>query len=482
MLASLIRHLRHFIKPSIPYGLVRRFYNRGVDRRESFLRSCLPYGLVHALWPNAFPTYEDILPTFAVTARRLAEKMREGRGLRVVFLTTSSALFPARPLFDAMLSDAAFDPVVVVIPDLRWPGLSPLPEMEACRADLAGSIPEDRLSLAEMDENGEWRDVLVRADLVCYPLPYDASAYCYNPCGSVGRDFLPFCVNYGFYRSVYDRCVMAAPRYALMWKAFFECEATMAEYRAYSASGGANADLSGYIKMDRLALYEPLPHARMRILVALHHSVAGGTNRMLSLANFVRYAAFFLALPDRYPDIDFVFRPHPFLLRVMARRSQWGRARTERYVAALRAKRNVVWSDDGDYFRAFAESDACIQDCGSYLVEYFYTKKPCCYMLKSPGDIAAKFAPLGRRCLENCYIAYDEAAIDRFIQNVVRGGDDPKRTARQAFAETVMVNYPHAADVAREHIKADILRADRVGAILANRSCAGAGGVRMRIF
>ena len=209
--------------------------------------------------------------------------------------------------------------------------------------------------------------------------------------------------------------------------------------------------------MDRLAEVVPEPHERRRVLVALHHSVEGGTNKMLSLANFVRYADFFLELPDRYPDIDFVFRPHPFLMKVMSRRDQWGEERTADYFRALRAKPNVIWSDGGDYFREFAESDACIQDCGSYLVEYFYTKRPCCYMLHSPEDIDAKFAPLGRQCLENCYVAYDAEAIERFIKEVVVKGDDPKKSAREAFAASVMLNYPRAAAAALESMKSAIL-------------------------
>lgn len=398
-------------------------------------------------------TYGEHQASFPGKCAKLAEKLRSGGSARSVFFVSNASMFPARPLFDAMLRDAAFDPRVVVIPDLRWHDGKFAEAMEACRADLAAAVPEERLSVAVRDEFGSWVDVLDGADIVCYPSPYELSSFRYNPHYAVGRDFLPICVNYGFYRSVYDRTVMGGQSYAYMWKAFFECEATAAEYRAHSAIGGTNADLVGYVKMDRLASVVPERHARKRVLVALHHSVEGGTNKELSLANFVRYAGFFMELPDRHPEIDFVFRPHPFLFKVMSRKNQWGERRVAEYVDALRAKPNVVWSDGGDYFREFAESDACIQDCGSYLVEYFYTKKPCCYMLHSPDDIDAKFAPLGRECLENCYVAYDTDAIELFIADVVVKGDDPKKAAREAFAGTVMVNYPHAAGAALRHIR-----------------------------
>lgn len=404
-------------------------------------------------------TYEAHQASFPVKCAALAARRAAGERLRAVFLVTDAAMFPSRPLFSAMLGASDFDPRVVVIPDLRWRDRRPEDAMEKCARDLAGSVPADRLSLAARGADGEWRDELDGADLVCYPSPYELSSFRYNPRYSVGRPFLPFSVNYGFYRSLYDRKVMANQSYAWMWKAFFECEATAEEYRRHSAIGGSNVDVVGYIKMDPLAAeLERAGAARAgkgkRVLVALHHSLEGGANDTLGLSNLGSLGGFFLELPDRYPDIRFVFRPHPYLLRILSRSDQWGDARTRAYFAELRSKPNVIWSDGGDYFREFAESDACIQDCGSYLVEYIYTGKPCCYMLKSPSDVAGKFAPLGRDCLAQCYVACCASEIDNFLRGVVAGGDDPKRAARAAFAKNLAVNWPHAADAALARIRA----------------------------
>ena len=398
-------------------------------------------------------TYAEHQAAFPAKCAAVAAKIKAGGRAKAVFFVSSASMFPARPLFEAMLRDPVFDAYVCVIPDLRWHDDSTISGMEACEEEMRSAFPADRVLVVRPDEFGLWPDVLDGVDIVCYPSPYELSTFRYNPRYSVGRAFLPICANYGFYRSVYDRHLMGGQSYAYMWKAFFECEDTLSEYRRYSAIGGGNGDLVGYIKMDRLASVKAEPHERRRILVALHHSVEGGTNKMLALANFIEYADYFSQLPDRYPDIDFVFRPHPFLFKILRDRGIWHPDRIAAYQVALRAKPNVVWSDGGDYFREFAESDGCIQDCGSYLVEYFYTGKPCCYMLKSPSDIAEKFAPLGQKCLERCYVAYDTDAIDGFMRDVIVGGRDTKAAARAEFAREVMVNYPNAADAALRHIK-----------------------------
>jgi hypothetical protein len=455
--------LRKYRSPLLKVKAFDGDSSEDVDNALSFVRKVNPI-LADIIRPGRrlIRTYkivslEEHQASFPEKCAKLAERVALGEKLKAVFLVSNASMFSAKPLFRAMLNDDIFDPSVVVVPDLRWKDSDLVGIMEACRESLSVDIPEERLTVAVQDELGRWDDVLKDAAVVCYSTPYELSNFRYNQRYAVGRSFLPVCVNYGYYRSIYDRDVMGLSSYAYMWKAFFECDYTMEEYARYSILKGSNAEKVGYVKMDALADVEVAPRGRKRVLVALHHSVDGGTNRQLSLANFFRYADYFMQLPDRYPEIDFVFRPHPFLFKVISRPGMWGQERVDAYVENLKKKPNVIWSDGGDYFREFAESDGCIQDCGSYLVEYFYTGKPCCYMLKSPEDIETKFAPLGRKCLEHCYIAYDTDAIDGFVRNVIMSGNDPKAAARAEFAKTVTVNHPHAADTALESIKGAIL-------------------------
>lgn len=398
-------------------------------------------------------SYAEHQASFPDKIKLIAAKVKAGGKVKAVFFVSSASMFPAKPLFEKMLEDRRFDPYLAVIPDNRWKDGHTIEEMEACEKELSSWCPAESMIHIRPDEFDVWLDVLKDADIVCYPSPYELSHFRYNPHYAVGRNFLPICVNYGYYRSIYDRTVMAGQSYAYMWKAFFECEATAEEYRKYSAIGGTNVDISGYIKMDAYAKVKIEPHSRKRILVALHHSVEGGANKKLSLANFIEYADFFMALPDKYPEMDFVFRPHPFLFKILVNRKIWNEQKVNEYIKAIRAKTNVIWSEGGDYFKEFAESDGCIQDCGSYLVEYMYTQKPCCYMLKSPKDIDSKFAPLGKACLEQCYLAYSTEEIEGFVRNVILGKNDPKATSRQSFAKEIMVNYPNAAGAALESIK-----------------------------
>lgn len=397
------------------------------------------------------------------TIRGIRIRAVAGKPVRVLFFVSHPAMFPARPLFEAMLTDSIFDARIAVVPDLRWGESNEqiLASMEACKADMLRWCPETRLSVAKQNEDGSWPNLSVDSDIVCHASPYSISDFHYNPRWVVGRSILAIHVNYAFFRSFFCREVVRNQNYTCFWKVFSECEENLKEYREY-ALDGSNAEVIGYVKMDRLKVSTHPPiTSRRKVLIALHHSIEGGFNDKLGLSNFLRYADYFRTMPARHPEIDFVFRPHPFLFTALRKNPSWGDSKVASWIAEVKSNPNVSWFDAGDYFPVFEASDAIVQDCGSWLMEWAYTGKPCCYMLKRPSDIKKKFTIIGRAALEHCDIAYETSQIERFLVDVVLGGKDPKKNGREEFRKRIALNWPHASAVALASIKRDLGLVDR---------------------
>ena len=466
---NIFSHPVTFLKTyKIPLAKKKAFHRISKENLEEALEiiaennpDLAPFVQIKSPLENEFriPTVDEHYAMLPEIVQKKSEKAKSGELLRTAFLISNISMFPSRALYIKMLEDPAFDPYVVIVPDMRW-GTDVISDINVQkRLTLASGIKEDRLILAEVDDMNRWIDICSSMDIVIYNTPYNISSFPYNHKFSSGRDFLPIMVNYGFYRSKYDDKILSLDSYRYMWKAFFECEDTINQYRNNYPEADRNASLVGYIKMDALADYQKsADQTRKRILVALHHSVDGGgkaknNNEILNLGNFLRYLDFFTELPDRYPDIDFVYRPHPFLLTTLRKPTYWGSNKTDNYVFDMRSKPNVIWDESDNYFEKFAECDACIQDCGSFLVEYQFAGKPCCYMLKDESDIEEKFVELGKKCLDQCYIAYDTDAIDNFINDVVIAGNDTKAEGRDKLRREIMTNYPHAAEAALADIK-----------------------------
>lgn len=387
---------------------------------------------------------------FKGIAKQIRLKLKRKKKLRVAFLVGMTSMFPARSIMDRMLKDDRFSVSIVLIPDLRF-GVN---RAIAIQEDSQSELKEYRDKIIVVPVNLE-KDFLALshiADIVVSSLPYDISHRKYDLRVLVESGLLPVIVNYGFYRSIYDRKLISDMRYGLYWKIFAETEYNVDEYRNYAVLGDENVVFSGYCKMDQYKNTKELSKTKT-IMIAPHHSLQGGFNDMLALSNFDKYLDLYLTLPDRYPQLNFIFRPHPVLFIFLSREDQWGLQKTEEWISKMKSKMNVVYSEGGDYFKEFDTSDALIGDCGSYLVEYFYTGKPQCYLLKNSSDIENKFTELGKRCLGQCYLAYSEEEIIKFIDSVVLNGEDYKKDDRLKFAEEqVMVNYPNASRVALDNI------------------------------
>lgn len=367
--------------------------------------------------------------------------------INIVFLVNMASMFAAESLMNEMKQNKKYNVSLYIIPDVRFTREESYRIYEETYKELKEKYDFAEKAVIidyEKDEVIEYKNVIKQADIVCYPSPYDVSYSLYNPYYAVQENILSIHINYGFFRSIYDRFIYALDNYNSFWKVFLETEYNMAEYKQYGRCNGINAVLTGYAKMDRLSEYMATKkeNKRKRIIIAPHHSVDGGMNKMLALSNFEKYADLFLELPLKYPEIDFIFRPHPVLFSTLKNNNKWGEAKVENYINKLKSYKNVIYSTEGDYLEIFANSDGIIQDSGSFLVEYFYTGNPCCYMLKTKKDIKEKFNTLGIKCLENVYIAYEKQDILDFIDNVIINKNDKLKEKRNNIMKEIMVGYP----------------------------------------
>lgn len=430
-------------------------FGRRRGLRISFLQPSVADGRADPSW--RFPTPGEHQASIQAVAEVIRAKAARGAKIRALFFVADAAMFPARALFEAMLRDPRFDARVAAIPDLRGLDGCASAAMGRCRAALSESFPREAILEVASGADGLWPDVVTEfgADIVCPPSPYDLSDFRFNPRWCVGRPVLPVYVNYGYPCTVFALPVLAHENYTRFWKVFFESGPALEAYRGVSPVSGLNGVITGDMKMDALAALPQNPGPRRRVLVAPHHSVEGGANDILALSNFLRYSDFFASLPAKFPELDFVFRPHPFLFPVLERPNFWGPAKCAAWRERFLSHPNAEWSAGGDPVRDFAAADAMIQDCSSFLAEWMFTGRPCCYMLKSEADFS-KFLPFGRECLARCTIAYDAAAIEAFLREVVVAGRDTLAAEREAFRREIAVNWPNAADAALREILASL--------------------------
>ena len=384
--------------------------------------------------------------------RHKEKELKKKKTINVVFMLSLISMFPARPLFEYLLKNKnryKYDVKILIVPDQRFGLKNAISSQLKAYEELSAAYGADNILVSSVDGRLDTIDIKNLADIIIPALPYDITHPKYSLYNLINLGILPALVNYGYFRSIYDRNLIVSNTYSMYWKVFTENNYNLQEFKNFQQINGKNCVLTGYCKLD---FYESIKNTinkkdRKVIMISPHHSVEGGYNSIMHLSNFYKYADLFLKLPELYPDIDFIFRPHPALFFCLERKNFWGSEKVEKYIKKMKSYKNVRYSDGGDYLRDFAESDALIQDCGSFLVDYFYTKKPQCYMLKNKEQINETFSDFGKLCLENVYKAYNSDDIINFINEVVINENDYMKDQRDKFAEAeVMINYPNVSE------------------------------------
>lgn len=299
------------------------------------------------------------------------------------------------------------------------------------------------------DENtGEFLDYSQDFDVIYLANKYDGLVNKVHGINYLcSKDVLPIHLNYGYASTNWAFATTENYMHScLYYKYFVNTELEKNALQDCRISICDNIVVSGYAKMDSLHNITETPHTKKRILICPHHTIRKTDKDLLQLSNFLEYADFFLSLPDLYPDIDFVFRPHPLLFVNLKMFGIWEQRRIDEYIENLE-KKNIVYSQEAEYFHLFRNCDAIIHDCGSFIEEWLYTGKPCCYMVDSDNGfekLKRQLSAEGKIAIR-CYTIADSAQkIIDFIDSI-RNAPPRLEKIDKDVQEKIMVNYPNAS-------------------------------------
>lgn len=288
-------------------------------------------------------------------------------------------------------------------------------------------------------ENDEYIDPIDEFDVAYYANPYDDMVWKRHGIEYAStRNVLPIYVSYGYdvgRSTTISR--LKGKELNLIWKLFADTTDTYYDYKKYQLIKGKNVTISGYSKMDEYARISKSSHDRKRILITPHHTI---TSKILPLSNFLKYESLITRLPELFPQVDFVFRPHPLLFTNLINQKLWTKEQADAYIEKLKEK-GVAYSTGGDYLAEFEKCDALINDCGSFTIEWLFTGKPGCFVYNE--NLRKKdLTTLMNKAIKKHVIAKSEADVIQFINDVINGVLPNQSEMDAWFRENVALNYP----------------------------------------
>lgn len=393
---------------------------------------------------------------YTFSLKRINKRLNAGQPIRIGFGVAFESIFPMASVFKFMLKDKMFDPFIFPIPCVNQGKKFEHKQYNQTLTNLAKDFPAACIVNPYNNQNDNYADISDLCDLYCTANPYDPLTLPQYSIEYFWKKHIPvFYSHYGTPISkANENFIKTHPCFGKLWRVYTDNH-WIAECFT-SNPNHATVLVSGAPKMDSLAFCDKSPRKNKRIIIGLHHSVKEGLCS-LNFGTFLEYADFYLSLPYKYPDIDFVFRLHPLLYPVLEREEIWGKDKTEIYWKKINEAPNAIVDKDGDFRSLFANSEALIHDFGSFLSEFLYTGNPCCKVMPTRVNSESEYSTFGKKCLDAHYKANSKEEILRFIEEVVLNENDLVKSNREQWLNDAEINYPHTSDFIIKDIKTNIL-------------------------
>ncbi len=385
------------------------------------------------------------------------------RPIRVVFLVFYFEAWDALDaIYRGMLADPRFDPLVVTVPR-KLTGYDKFRDEKKVSAFLdSQGIQHERFKfkkskdgLARLKDiapdylflNYPWQrnykknyqiEKLVEFTKVCY-VPYFSTSLVQEP-GEAGVAPHQY----------------TQPTHQLAHMVFLQDADTKA---AFDSNGRADhAFLTGTPKIDALmAAQSEVPsiwpivreHSAkkepFKLLWAPHHSYA---DRWLNFGHFNNQREPMLAFAQQHPEMDIVFRPHPFLFGTMTDRDVMTQDEVDDWRSRWDSLPNTHTDLGAPLTSLLLASDALVTDGVSFLAEYpLVTGKPAIFWEKSEHW---DFSPLGKKAAATTVTVHTMAEVEQAIAQA-QAGTLPDRAAQ--IQELVNAVRPQPASAAQTIIE-----------------------------
>ena len=385
------------------------------------------------------------------------EIRQRGGKLRIAAYVPYDASFGGDSLFTLIISKTElYDAKFVIIPDIVRGRNHSIEQYEKTKNYFVSKFGQEYVLDGWNSETNEFFDLSDQFDVIYLSNPYDSMVNGYHSVKYLAtKKVLPIYINYGYsiskwhYSSVEQNNI----EMSLFYKYFTDTTYTQKQVKKYQIGSGKNTVLSGYAKLDKLLVGTPKTgDKKLKILLSPHHTIKE-LNFELQLSNFVTYSDLILELPDLFPEVEFIFRPHPMLFVTLVNKGVWTEKQVSEYIDNLK-KKSIEYSTGGDYLHIFNECDAIIHDCGSYMVEWLFTGKPCCYVVKEEQYVRKQLDLLGNKALDYHILAASREDIISFINQVIK--KEIPYGISDEIKSNIMINYPNVSDFILKNIYDDI--------------------------
>lgn len=362
----------------------------------------------------------------------MLEKLKNKEKIKVVFLVTFESIWKLDQVFEKMLDDPYFEPLILVCPYTVFDEQRMWEEMDR----TIGYFKEKNYPMFSAYNENEKRWISLQElapDLVFFTNPHKLTRDEYYQ--DAYLNYLSCYAGYGMPVSKYSNYQEQFNQkfHNAMWNIFVQTSEMVENYKKFSMRKNNNIFLVGDCLVEKIRdaeLSKPVwkvKNDKMKKLIwAPHHTISsnGGDFKIGTfLENFQIFREQAIKTKD---SIHWAFKPHPILKSRLYEHPDWGVEKTDEYYSFWELSENTQY-ENGEYVDLFKDSDGLILDCSSFLGEYIFTLKPILYLRNEYTD--SSMSDFGAQCLQSSYILNYPFNVEEFLNNILLG-IDPKKDKR----------------------------------------------------
>lgn len=427
---------------------------------KSFIRKILPKPIKN--WASNI-YFKFLSKHVQLNHHKALKKIHGKEKIKVVFLLIHESVWKYAGLYNLMLKDKRFEPIVVVCPYTPYGKEVMLRDMN----QAYNSFKEKGYNVVKSlnEETGAWLNVKkeLKPDLVFFTNPWKLTKNKYSITNF--NDTLTCYVPYFFQVTKHLGENFGGLVQNLSWKVFYESNVHFDFAKEYSRNSAINVVVSGYPALDSFLFdqkaksdpWKIKDNKLKRVIWAPHHTIPGQDSG-LRFSNFLLYSDLFLELiTNKSLEVQIAFKPHPLLRPKLSKDDVWGKEKTDSYYRLWETSERGMLAE-GDYVDLFLTSDAIIHDSGSFTIEYLATKKPSLYLLNSIEQLEGLNC-FGKSAVQCHYIARNYQEVEGFLKDVVILENDSKKDQRISFIKGNLIppNKKSATQNIFDYLKSNLL-------------------------
>lgn len=320
---------------------------------------------------------------------KVKRKVKSGRPIRVLFIVTYSEKWKAQSLYDLLVSDKRFEPLIGVSYQKR-DNLT-IYQIKESMDSVEEALRRRGCKCVRLFE--PFRDRYVKPskfspDIVFYPEVWYTPIQ-HSP-ARVSRFALTCYIPYFVpnYVELEHDCMQEMHRF--YWRHFVlnkELESLYTECTSNRLMAGEFIGV-GHPMLDAVSCgLDPSPIGGKPIVIyAPHYSFDHPCHsKGIMISTFAITGNPILDYAKKHSEFDWVFKPHPHLYQELIKSGFMDQEETDKYYESWRRIGTVC--DSGEYMPVFRRSYAMITDCGSFLSEYGATGKPIIHLVSARNKI-----------------------------------------------------------------------------------------------